>query len=191
MVLLLGKKIKELRREKHITQEELGKKVGVSTSMIGMYETNARKPSYEVLLKISEYFNTTTDYLFGNIEEVEDVIKLELGNKIKNRRLELRLTLEEVSSKVKVDENIITRWELGHIDKMKRSNIALLAEVLKVSPLWVMGIEDRIDEPTLEEGDPSVAELKEQFEKLYPKIIDLSQDEKDKLLKMINIYLEE
>lgn len=63
---MLGERLKSLRQEYKITQEELAKNVGVTTSMIGMYETNARKPSYEVLLKIADYFNTTADYLLGN-----------------------------------------------------------------------------------------------------------------------------
>ncbi|HAE91684.1 MAG TPA: XRE family transcriptional regulator [Tissierella sp.] len=62
---MFGEILRNLRKEADITQEELGNIVGVTTSMIGMYETNARKPSYEVLLKIAEYFNVTTDYLLG------------------------------------------------------------------------------------------------------------------------------
>ncbi|MGJ0908889.1 helix-turn-helix domain-containing protein [Clostridium botulinum] len=64
----VGERIKELRKEKGITQEELGKHVGVSTSMVGMYETNARKPSYEVLSKIAKYFRVSTDYLLGETD---------------------------------------------------------------------------------------------------------------------------
>ncbi len=56
VIILLGDKIKKLRKSKNITQEELGKNIGVTTSMVGMYETNARKPSYEVLIKIADFF---------------------------------------------------------------------------------------------------------------------------------------
>ncbi|KEI81184.1 helix-turn-helix domain-containing protein [Clostridium botulinum] len=65
---MLNERIKELRKEKGITQEELAKHVGVSTSMVGMYETNARKPSYEVLSKIAKYFRVSTDYLLGETD---------------------------------------------------------------------------------------------------------------------------
>lgn len=71
VILLLGERIKTLRKEIGITQEELGKTIGVTTSMIGMYETNARKPSYDVLLKMSEYFNVTTDYLLGKSNPID------------------------------------------------------------------------------------------------------------------------
>lgn len=65
---MIGKKIKDLRNKKEITQEELGKIIGVTTSMVGMYETGTRNPSYDVLQKIADYFETTTDYLLGRNE---------------------------------------------------------------------------------------------------------------------------
>ncbi|AJA42554.1 XRE family transcriptional regulator [Clostridium tetani] len=65
---MLGKKIKSLRKDNKITQEELAIKIGVSTSMVGMYETDARKPSYEVLIKIADYFKVSLDYLLRETE---------------------------------------------------------------------------------------------------------------------------
>ncbi|HDK7158964.1 TPA: helix-turn-helix transcriptional regulator [Clostridium botulinum] len=65
---MLNERIKELRKKRGITQEELAKHIGVSTSMVGMYETNARKPSYEVLSKIAKYFRVSTDYLLGETD---------------------------------------------------------------------------------------------------------------------------
>ena len=79
---MIGKRIKELRGNCSITQDELSKMVGVSTSMVGMYETEARNPSYEVLLKIAEYFNVSTDYILGKssfkFHEDEEIRNLEL-----------------------------------------------------------------------------------------------------------------
>lgn len=65
---MLSKKIKSLRKDNKITQEELAIKIGVSTSMVGMYETDARKPSYEVLIKIADYFKVSLDYLLRETE---------------------------------------------------------------------------------------------------------------------------
>jgi repressor LexA len=35
------------------------------------------------------------------------------------------------------------KWESGFIENMRRDKVALLAQALKVSPLWIMGIEDK------------------------------------------------
>lgn len=93
---MIGRRIKELRGNCGITQEELGKIIGVSTSMVGMYETEARNPSYEVLLRISEHFNVSTDYILGktsfkysedeeirNIDMLIDTITMSQNDEIK------------------------------------------------------------------------------------------------------------
>jgi len=68
---MLKNKIKDLRTAKNMTQEELAKILGLSTSIVGMYETGARKPSYEALVKIANYFKVSTDYLLSVKEKLE------------------------------------------------------------------------------------------------------------------------
>jgi len=74
VINVIGERIKKLRKENEITQEELAKNIDVSTSMVGMYETNARKPSYEVLIKIAKYFGVSTDYLLNTEEKLDAAI---------------------------------------------------------------------------------------------------------------------
>jgi repressor LexA len=65
---VIGERIKQLRTEKKLTQEELGKLIGVTTSIIGMYETGARKPSLEVMELITDYFQVSVDYMLARTE---------------------------------------------------------------------------------------------------------------------------
>ena len=65
MNINVGEKIKELRIAKNMTQGELAAKVGVTTSAVSSYEVSARQPSYDVLVKISNLFSVTSDYLLG------------------------------------------------------------------------------------------------------------------------------
>lgn len=58
-------RIKELRQQKHITQLQLAERLGVTKSMVSAYETGARYPSYEILIKIARVFGVSTDYLLG------------------------------------------------------------------------------------------------------------------------------
>ena len=60
-----GNRIKKLREEKQLKQEELAKILSISPSAIGMYERDAREPNDELTLKLAEYFNVSTDYLLG------------------------------------------------------------------------------------------------------------------------------
>ena len=61
----LGQKIKKLRINKNITQEVLAKRLGVTKSVISAYENSIRYPSYDILIKLSDIFNVSTDYLLG------------------------------------------------------------------------------------------------------------------------------
>lgn len=65
-----------------------------------------------------------------------------MNERIAARRKELGLTLDEVAAFVGVNKGTVSRWESGEIDNMRRDKIAKLAEVLKVSPLFVMGMKD-------------------------------------------------
>ena len=56
---------KQLRIASGLTQVEMSKKIGISRSTIGMYETGAREPDFETLEKIADFFNVDTDYLLG------------------------------------------------------------------------------------------------------------------------------
>lgn len=57
--------LSKLRIERHLNQKDLGMVFGVSTSAIGMWETNKRFPDLNMLIKIANYFNVSTDYLLG------------------------------------------------------------------------------------------------------------------------------
>lgn len=64
-MIIFSKKIKELRKELEITQQELSEALNVERGTIGMYEADKIKPSHEVLFKMADYFNITLDELYG------------------------------------------------------------------------------------------------------------------------------
>ncbi|WP_270581943.1 helix-turn-helix domain-containing protein [Bacillus subtilis] len=66
MTVKFNETLKKLRREKNLSQKELGNKLGLAESTIGMYEQGKRQPDYETLLKIADFFEVTLDFLLGN-----------------------------------------------------------------------------------------------------------------------------
>lgn len=60
---------KNLRISSGYTQLEFAKKLGISRSTIGMYETGAREPDYETLEKIADFFNVDIDFLLGRTDK--------------------------------------------------------------------------------------------------------------------------
>lgn len=73
-----GKKLKELRKEKGLTQEALAHIFNVSKTTICQYETIKQEPDLTLLVKISRYFGVTTDYLLGiESDETNQIIDYE------------------------------------------------------------------------------------------------------------------
>lgn len=63
--LNFAKRLKQLRNENNLTQEELAQKISKTRSTIAGYETERKEPDYETLTLIAEVFGTTIDYLMG------------------------------------------------------------------------------------------------------------------------------
>ena len=57
-----GLALSEIMERKHITQEELAKRVGTSQTMISHYITGRYVPNYSVTVKIAKVLNCSTDY---------------------------------------------------------------------------------------------------------------------------------
>ncbi|MCQ2387889.1 MAG: helix-turn-helix domain-containing protein [Clostridia bacterium] len=62
------KKIRELRQEKGLTQNELAQILGVNQTAIGKYERGELEPDIEKLKVLSNFFDVTVDYIL----ELED-----------------------------------------------------------------------------------------------------------------------
>lgn len=62
---MIGKRVKELRMKKGLSQQELGNNIGVTKVSICGYENGTRLPNLEKLVKLAEVLETTTDYLLG------------------------------------------------------------------------------------------------------------------------------
>jgi transcriptional regulator with XRE-family HTH domain len=62
-MLYFGLKLKQLRMNRKLTQQQLADKLGVTKATISAYETQAKHPSVEVLIQISRLFEVSSDYL--------------------------------------------------------------------------------------------------------------------------------
>jgi len=77
----------------------------------------------------------------------------EIANKIKARRRELGLTLDEVGQAVGVGKSTVRKWENGLIKNMGRDKIAALAQVLQMNPVELVPVAGAVrteDEERLE-----------------------------------------
>lgn len=61
----LGDRIKRLRQRDNLTQQELAKRLNVSSALISAYELGDRNPSLKILFELSDIFQVSSDYLLG------------------------------------------------------------------------------------------------------------------------------
>ena len=66
-----GNTLRQLRTAFGLKQEELARKLGISRSRIGMYETGQREPDFKTLEMIADFFNVDMNYLIAQ-EMFED-----------------------------------------------------------------------------------------------------------------------
>jgi transcriptional regulator with XRE-family HTH domain len=65
-----AERLKNLRIEKNLTQKDLAHILGFkSRSTISNYENNIREPEYEIIFKISEYFEVDLNFLLGKTDK--------------------------------------------------------------------------------------------------------------------------
>ena len=69
--MLLGKRLKELRKKKGLTQQELGNLINVTKVSICCYENGTRMPTLDTLLELEKVFGVHFDYFLGHDEVVE------------------------------------------------------------------------------------------------------------------------
>ena len=69
MIIDLSTRLRQLRQDKHLRQDQVAFLVGVSKGAISAYENDIRQPSYDVLIRLANLYRVTTDYLLGRTDD--------------------------------------------------------------------------------------------------------------------------
>ncbi len=93
MVRIVGTKIRKLREEMGLTQEDLAKSVGLSSEFISLLELGRRSPSLESLSRIAKFLDKKISYFL--LEKVESFDSLLRGNKIDSKTKRLLKTFRK------------------------------------------------------------------------------------------------
>lgn len=65
MIPTFASRLKQLRLDKNLRQEQIAKLIGVNRSAISTYENNTRQPSFDILVWLATLYRVSTDYLLG------------------------------------------------------------------------------------------------------------------------------
>lgn len=89
-----------------------------------------------------------------------------VNDRIKQRRLELKLSLKDVATALGVAESTVSRYETKDIQNMGIDKVEALAKVLDCSPGYLMGWEEKSETPKLDEYQEKNKILFSKYEKL-------------------------
>ncbi len=106
----------------------------------------------------------------------------EFSRKIKELRLQRKMTLEQVGDIVGVGKSTVRKWETGMIANMRRDKIGLLAQALGTTPAYLMGWkEDKTNSPDelkITEGEKALLDLfrmlPDEAQKMYLEVLRTS-----------------
>ena len=65
MISMFSTRLRELRLNKGLKQDQVAERIGVSKSCISTYENDTRQPSFEILVRLANFYRVSTDYLLG------------------------------------------------------------------------------------------------------------------------------
>ena len=114
--MTVGDRIKQLRKQKDLTQSDLAKEVDLTYIQIGRYETGKSNPSADVLQRLAKALETTTDFLMNG--STDEVVSAQLSD------MELLNQFKEVEKMTPEDKNLIKTFIDAFITKRKVQRLA-------------------------------------------------------------------
>ena len=118
---MIGNTIRELRKEKKMSQSELGKFIGVSQTTVTAWETGRAEPSSTFVSKLADLFNVSTDYLLGRSDSKKEPY-YELTEKEKN---DIAVQAEKLMDGIESGENLNFYGEPATEEQKERLLIAI------------------------------------------------------------------
>lgn len=112
-------RLKDIREELELTQEELSKIIGCGRSAYSLWEINKNTIPLQYLNRISNTFNINIDYI-ANISSKKrinfkknEINRIELGKRIKEARKSINYTQEKLAKKLNTTHSVISAYESG------------------------------------------------------------------------------
>ena len=124
MNCLIADKLKEVRKSKKITQEQLAEKLDISRSKVSSWETNRRDMNITEAIKLADIYEISLDSLF-EIDNINKKQYIDVSNKfIKNKKI----SLEE---KIEIIELIRDSLKQNNIDEFYEEKCRMIQNATK------------------------------------------------------------
>ena len=92
---VFSERLKELRKEQNLTQQELADKLGINRCNITNWECGNRETNFKMLIQLADMLNVSTDYLLGR-----EVDMITFSEQLKQLRKQKKLTQKEILNRL-------------------------------------------------------------------------------------------
>lgn len=123
----LGTKLKQLRIESGLTQTYVGAKLNIGNKTISDYERGISEPDTTVLKELARLYGISIDELLDN----DPINSTTSGERLKELRIEKRLTLRDLAEQIHIDKSTLSRYERDE-QEIKSSDLLMLAKYYNV-----------------------------------------------------------
>lgn len=147
-------KLKELRKEKGFTQQEVADLVHVNRVQYTNWESGKRQPSYERLSMLACIFDVSIDFLLSEYIEIskERLLKLKtegekmkvFPQRLKEARQNKQLTQNSLSNMLNISQGAYANWENGKREP-NFETLLKLASILKTTTSYLLGEKNEFD----------------------------------------------
>ncbi|MEG1519497.1 MAG: helix-turn-helix transcriptional regulator [Clostridia bacterium] len=137
-----GERLKELMLENNLTTIKLGESVGVTSSNVSKWYLRSADVSLSTLIKLSEYFDCSIEFLSGRLEI--DSIKTKNSDEaflphIKKIMEENKISEYRLTKDLNLSRNVFQQWRKGSQPRL--SSLAKIADYLNCSIDYLVGRE--------------------------------------------------
>ena len=95
--LTMGDRIKEIRKKRSFTQEQLAEKLDISVEYVSQIERGLKMPSMQMFIKLVEVLDVSADYLLRDIVSTHDMYgNKQIASKLEKLTPKQRVALEAI-----------------------------------------------------------------------------------------------
>lgn len=170
-------RLKQLREDAGYSQYSFAAAFGTKQSTVGGWESGAREPKIETLIKLAKFFNVSLDYLLGSVLTQKEKGIYSMLN-LKQLRLDRKLTQAALANALDVAQTTISSWERGE-KSPDPDTLVRLANFYNVSVDYLLGRENKKEAPL------PVPMLGKDAQKLLDMYGELDKENKDQVMRYV------
>jgi len=122
-----GKLLRQLRKEKGLTQAELARLISIGESTVSFYESGKRQPDYETLIRLANIFRVSVDQLLGRQKDNIEIYSNHDNN-------------QSISYTAETSTTYLTHLKEPTLTKQDREELKRDAEYIKNAMMNVTGL---------------------------------------------------